>query len=102
MHLTEVSLFDLPPRFDGPGLTLKDLHHLSGQLAAVYELMRDGEYRSLRAIAATLGGVSEAGVSARLRDLRKPRFGKHEVVRRRVGDTRTYEYKLIIKESSHA
>ena len=50
-----------------------DGERLAGQLSRVYRLMRDGKWRTLREIADVVGG-SEAGVSARLRDLRKDEF----------------------------
>ncbi len=62
-----------------------DGRRLNGQLARVWSLMRDGTWRTLGEIAATVAG-SEAGVSARLRDIRKPGFplGARNVQRRRV------------------
>jgi hypothetical protein len=70
-------------RFDGPDVTAKDAERLSSQLLRVERLMQDGEWRTLASIASAVGG-SEAGVSARLRDLRKPRFGGYQVERRRI------------------
>lgn len=94
--MTGPTLFELQPIFDGPGIEPCDLKPLAGQLLAVYDLMLDGEYRSLRTIADAIGCASEAGVSARLRDLRKARNGAHTIVRRRIEqERRTYEYKLI-------
>ena len=53
----------------------------------VVELMRDGKERTL-AMIASFAGCTEAGASARLRDLRKPkmreRFGAFTVTSRRV------------------
>lgn len=70
--------------FDGatyePG---HDHARLSRQLTRVEALMRDGRWRTLAALAHIVGG-SEAGVSARLRDLRKPRFGSHTIERQRL------------------
>jgi hypothetical protein len=70
--------------FDGesfdPGL---DRARLSGQLERVKNLMLDGAWRDLPSISAAVRG-SEAGVSARLRDLRKRRFGAYVVERRHV------------------
>ena len=48
----------------------------------VADFMADGEWRTLDQIRARVGGT-EAGVSARLRDLRKPKFGSRIVERRR-------------------
>ena len=82
-------------RFDGPDLTAQDTERLSSQLLRVERLMRDGEWRSLAQIALEVGG-SEAGVSARLRDLRKPRFGGWRVERRKVYcESGWFEYRLL-------
>lgn len=70
------------PRFDGPDIEPSDKIRLTGQLARVAELMADGQWRTLREIANHVG-CSEAGASARLRDLRKPRNRSHRVDRRR-------------------
>ena len=68
-------------RFDGETVEPeRDCPRLSRQLDLVRELMLDGAWRSLATIALEVGG-SEAGVSARLRDLRKPRFGEWTVQR---------------------
>jgi len=70
-----------------------DSSRLGTQLAETFRIMRDGQWRTLSEIAREVKG-SEAGISARLRDLRKHRFGSYTVERRRrsVG---TWEYKLI-------
>jgi hypothetical protein len=90
-----VSLFDLAPRFDwktyDPAL---DQDRLSKQLVRTFELMRDGHWRTLEDIA-TITGDPHASVSARLRDLRKPRFGGYGVEkRRRTAASGTFEYRL--------
>ena len=66
---------------------------LAGQLLRVFELMRDGKWRTLRQIQEYAGG-SESGASARIRDLRKPRFGAYTVERRRR-TAGIWEYRLI-------
>ena len=61
--------------FDGATYDhLRDAARLNTQMGRVWDLMRDGEWRTLSQIAQAVSG-SEAAVSARLRDLRKPRFG---------------------------
>jgi len=40
--------------------------------------------------------ASEGGVSARLRDFRKEKFGSHTVNRRRKAGGGTFEYQLIV------
>lgn len=80
--------------FDGPDLTSADTVRLGGQLAKVFALMKDGKFRTLEHIS-ILTGASEAGVSARLRDLRKAKFGGHTVERRRVrAGAAQYEYRV--------
>ena len=73
------------PTLDGPRLT--------SQLEAVKALMLDGRWRSLPYIAGYARG-SEAGISARLRDLRKAKFGGYQVERRRVAGG-LYEYRVL-------
>ena len=70
--------------FDGATIEpAQDTARLAGQLERVKALMLDGRWRTLAQIAAAVEG-SEAGVSARLRDLRKPRFGGYQVDRDRL------------------
>lgn len=58
--------------FDGKTYAPSDGPRLGRQLAQAASLMRDGQWRTTQS------------VSARLRDLRKPRYGSHPVERRRV------------------
>jgi hypothetical protein len=88
--VTALSLFD--------GQTFeqaRDGARLSGQLTAVRAIMADGIWRSLPELRARTG-YPEASISARLRDLRKPRFGGHTVERRRGGPG-LFEYRLFDK-----
>lgn len=62
-----------------------DAERLSSQLERVYTVMRDGEWHGLSELSARCGG-SEASVSARLRDLRKPQFGSHAILRQRISN----------------
>jgi hypothetical protein len=86
------SLFDgatYDPALDGP--------RLGGQLAAVRRALASGGWWTLRELSTFCGG-SEAGVSARLRDLRKAKFGGHEVDRERVpGGSGLWRYRLLPK-----
>lgn len=80
-------------RFDGETFDAsRDGARLSSQLERVQVLMTDGRWRTLASIAAAVGG-SEPAVSARLRDLRKPRFGGLLVERRYVGEG-LWEYRV--------
>lgn len=93
-------LFDLP-HFDGETYEAEHDHaRLGKNLTAVLALMRDGCWRTLSEIREAIGAGSEAGVSARLRDLRKPKFGGFTVDRRRRGAAAdgTHEYRVICRE----
>lgn len=72
---------------DGVRLTL--------QFRRVRALMSDGAWRTLAEIAQRVD-APEASVSARLRDLRKPRFGSFVVERRRVAGAKgLWEYRVL-------
>lgn len=72
--------------FDGSTyLPYLDSARLSSQLERVKQLMSDREWRTLPQIQSIVGG-SEAGISARLRDLRKSKFGGLVVNRKRIGE----------------
>ena len=95
--LDDDQLFDPQPvahDFDGDTYEpAQDKHRLNCQLRRVFDLMRDGKWRTLDVIAYQVSG-SEAAISARLRDFRKPRFGAHTVERRRV-KCGLFEYRLL-------
>ena len=69
------------PHFDGTTYEpTRDHGRLSAQLDRVRELMSDGKGRFLYQIADATGDP-ESSCSARLRDLRKPKFGSHNITR---------------------
>ena len=74
---------------------------LKGQQKRVFDVMRYGQWRTLREIAA-LTGDGEASISARLRDFRKPKFGSGMVFRRRRGEASkgVFEYRMGIEETT--
>jgi hypothetical protein len=73
--MTQADLFTTSPRFDGATLDIeRDQSRLARQLTAVRLLMLDGQWRTLGQIH-DLTGYPESSVSARLRDLRKLKFG---------------------------
>jgi len=87
--------------FDGSTYNhARDGARLGDQMLSVFQIMRDGEYRTLGQIAASTYSP-ESSVSARLRDLRKPRFGGHTVNRRYVGNG-LYQYQLLVSETEAA
>lgn len=75
----------------------KDGQRLSRLLTAVKRCMQDGEWRTLAEIHRAIGYQgTEASVSARLRDLRKDKFGGYTVERRRRGEPSDglFEYRV--------
>lgn len=74
----------------------RDYKRLRGLLLAVFDLMKDGRERSLCEISGLTGGT-EASVSARLRDLRKSKFGGHVIQRRHI-QRGLYFYRLVIRD----
>lgn len=90
------SLFDLPAfsatimRLNPPEPGI-DTSQWGDQLKAVYDVMKDGRWRSLAELAYA-SGHPEASVSARLRDLRKK---GHLVNRRKAKEGKLYEYQVL-------
>lgn len=128
MTMTQPSLFgdDTPPRkpkhTDDPVATMaatprgetfepeKDAKRLTGQLLAVHGVLTDYPFKwytlhDLRNAAAERTGsaASEASISARLRDLRKPEFGGHCIERRPHPDEPrgTFQYRLNPRPEHH-
>lgn len=84
-----------PPRFDGPDYDPeRDGSRLTGQILRVYNLMRDGQWRTLEAINACTNDPLPS-ISAQLRHLRKARFGSHKIERKYIGSG-LYEYRLKV------
>lgn len=87
----------LGPQFSGETFsTPRDGMRLNAQLIAVKQLMADSCWRTLQDIAGYVH-ASEASVSARLRDLRKEKFGTHTVNRRHV-QPGLFEYQLVLSQ----
>ena len=82
--------------FDGETfIPARDQPRLSGQLAAVKSAMSDYRWYTIKEIATRCSG-SEAGVSARLRDLRKAKFGAQTIEKRYINNG-LWEYRLVEK-----
>ena len=82
------NLFDAAPAvladFDGETYEEEeDQVRLTGQLLRTWSALQGGEWFTLRELSDEVVG-SEASVSARLRDLRKKKFGSHVIDRERV------------------
>lgn len=83
-------------RFNGSDYQPKaDDARLRGQIKRIYEVMRDGAWRTLGEIE-SLTGDPPASISAQLRHLRKPRFGGLEVNKRARGlrESGLFEYQV--------
>lgn len=82
------------PRDGGTFDPYQDEDRLNAQMRRVFAVMRDGGWRTLAELSSETGDP-EASVSARLRDLRKGRFGGLVVERRRVMDSDgLFEYRV--------
>jgi hypothetical protein len=93
---------NLSADFDGKTyVPADDRNRLKRQLHAVFALMRDSSWRTLEEISSQMGiPASTASISARLRDFRKEKFGRHTVNRRlRDGKKGLFEYQLITNTS---
>lgn len=68
---------------------------LNAQTQRIFEAMKDHQWRTLGEIAA-ITRDGEPSISARLRDLRKEKFGSYEVARRRRGEAKRglWEFQL--------
>ena len=76
-----------------------DRKRLTGQIADIYGLMKDGVWRTLGEIEMAFESrYGQASISAQLRNLRKPGFGSHVVLRRRRGEPGNglFEYQLLL------
>ena len=84
----------LKPKFDGVTFDeARDGPRLFRQCQTVFDLMQDKKWRTLKEISRTCN-EPEASVSARLRDLRKTRFGSYDVQRRHVA-AGVWEYRVL-------
>ena len=85
-------------RFSGPAYDeTADDARLRGQILRVFDVMKDGRWRTLSEIE-RLTGDPQASISAQLRHLRKPRFGAHELEKRSRGERTAglWEYRLLV------
>ncbi len=90
-------MFAPPPdvRFDGDDyVDERDRPRLRGQILRIFNLMKDGNWRTLASIEASTGDPP-ASISAQLRHLRKARFGAHKVEREHNGRG-LYSYRLVL------
>lgn len=72
----------------------RDADRLNKQMRAVWDLMKDGKWRTPVNMEYEIG-APWASISARLRDFRKPKFGGLEVEKRYV-NFGIWEYRLVL------
>jgi hypothetical protein len=94
------------PQFDFDGKTYvpeRDRPRLNAQLVRVARVMADERWRTLAEIERACGDP-QSSVSARLRDLRKPRFGSSDVERRTRGEAKRglHEYRVTLSRAARA
>lgn len=85
-------------RFDGSDIdSKKDNERLTGQIKAIFDLMKDGKFRTLREIEDSTN-FPQSSISAQLRNLRKERFGSFNIDKRSRGDRENglFEYRIVI------
>jgi hypothetical protein len=98
--MTQPDLWSTPP-FDGRTIDHeKDHGRLAAQLGRVRTLMLDSTWRTLPEIEA-ITHDPQASVSARLRDLRKQKFGGYTVERRRRSEG-LHEYRVLLPKAAAA
>ena len=87
-------------KFNGPDyIPSQDEKRLSNQYDRIFNLMRDGNWRTLREIE-QLTGASQASISAQLRHARKSQNGSHTLEKRARGDrvNGLFEYRLLVNQ----
>lgn len=90
------------PGFDGATFDPElDGERLTGQMKRVCAVMIDHQWHTIPELRERCAPASEAGISARLRDLRKPRYGSQKVERQRV-EGGLFRYRLHPKEDAGA
>ena len=95
MSVQTPTLFDLAPVFRGATYSKpQDEKRLGSQLERVFSILQDGKWHTLRSLAKRVQG-SEAGVSARLRDLRSAEYGAHTIKSSRV-TSGLWKYRMVI------
>ena len=98
-----IDLFNQPPLtnlFNGSDYVPHfDDTRLKGQMKRIYDVMKDGKFRTLSEIE-QLTGEPQASISAQLRHFRRERFGSN-IINKRIRGERScglWEYSLIINK----
>ena len=84
------------PHFDGETFNpVFDHRRLTNQLRRVYDVLSDGRWHTLGELSILANGP-EASIGARMRDLRKDKFGGYTVDRKRLSGG-LFAYRLEIE-----
>ena len=83
------------PRASSGFIQAIDVPRLASLRERIRDLMLDQKWRTLAGIVSIVGG-SEAGASARLRELRND--FKYQIDRRRVGESGLHEYRMVLPD----
>jgi len=82
--------------FDGASYEPDQDHgRLRKQLEGVRKIMADGKWHTLSELAEAIGCETQSA-SARVRDLRKPKYGSETIERKRI-DGGLYGYRMVPK-----
>ena len=87
-----------PAVFDGSTFNpYWDGERLGSQMERVSAFMMDGQWHDLHSVVNACGGTT-ASVSARIRDLRKAKFGRYTVESMRTGDPKSgvWQYRVLV------
>lgn len=87
------------PKFDGETYNEeRDQIRLGKQLQKVFDCLSEerGGWLTIPEISQVTGIVAHQSISARIRDLRKDKFGGHNVEHRNIGGG-TWEYRMVAK-----
>lgn len=87
--------------FNGSNVSAQmDGKRLGDQLQRIFDLMKDGKWRTLKEIESITGDCTSS-VSAQLRNLKKEKFGNHAVPKQPRGKriNGLWEYKLIVNKN---
>jgi hypothetical protein len=100
IHLKLNNMLQSELHFEGSDyVEERDQERLTKQHVRVYDLMKDGVFRTLPQISDLLK-APPASISAQLRHLRKPAFGSHTVNKKYEGNG-LFSYQLIINNENH-
>lgn len=89
-------------KFHGQSYDAKqDYQRLAGQMKTIFEIMRDGVWRTTQELATLLNTPNQASCEANLRNLRKPENGGHMILRKNRNNVRgCSEYRLMVHRES--